>query len=107
MPDKLLKFDISVDICTYFRYDDLGFPVDQNESYEHDTFDDKIATIEKQSDEMYLKAKSIEEGLSTNLQWEKFMTNVGFGTPAQRSKELKYLIRAGIPQAHRSTVWKW
>ena len=72
-----------------------------------ESFDNTLCTMEKQSREMLVKAQSIEDNLTLGLQWEKLFANVGVGCTVQRSKELKYLLRKGVPNTHRPVVWKW
>lgn len=91
-----------------YRYDENGFQINPDVDYFADfSLDDKFQSVEKQSDALFHKAKSIEEGLKTNMSWERYMTNIGAGTNTQKSKELKLLIRAGVPNSYRASVWKW
>ena len=95
-------------LASGFRYDELGFPTHFHSFFEgEESFDHTLSTIDKQSQEMLVKAQSIEDNLSLSLQWEKLLSNVGVGCTVQRSKELKHLLRKGVPNNHRPLVWKW
>lgn len=61
--------------------------------------------MEKHSDIQFVRAKSIEHNLSVSMDWEKFLANTDLST-AEKSKELKELIRMGVPNAHRGKLWK-
>ncbi|KAI0211391.1 TBC1 domain family member 2B [Lamellibrachia satsuma] len=85
-------------------YDEYGFSL--RPIYEFDqNLEAAAKNLQKISDELSCKAQNLGVDMSNQVKWENYFVSIG-EREIQRSRELKLLIRTGIPLQYKERIWK-